>query len=55
MLAEAHKSKNIHFIALAMGHWVFAGTHGADAVSGDCSNFAGDIGLEVASIYLGFG
>ncbi len=37
----AKAAKNNHFRPFTMGHFIFAGTHGADAVSGDCSNLAG--------------
>ena len=53
--AVAKENKNNHFRPFAMGHFTLVGTHGADAVSGDCSNLAVDIGLEVASFHLGPG
>ena len=49
-LGGAEAKKNSHFVALAMGHCMFAGTHGADAVSGGCFNPVVVIGIEVASL-----
>ncbi len=54
-VAAAKENKINHFLCLASGRFVVGGTHGADAVSGDCSNLALDIGLEAASFHLGFG
>ena len=54
-VAVPKEDKNNHFRPFAMRHFMFAGTYGADAVSGDCFNPAVVIGLEVASINLGFG
>ena len=51
----AKENKNYHSRFFVMGYFTFVGTHGADAVSGDCSNLAVDFGLEVASFHLGFG
>ena len=48
-LAVANENQINHVFVLASGRFVFAGTHGAEAVSGDCFNTAVIIGLEVAS------
>ena len=54
-VAVAKENKNNNFRPFAMRHFMFAGTYGADAVSGDCFNPSVVIGLEGASIHLGFG
>jgi aquaporin Z len=44
-----------HYYGLAIGFVVVAGAYGAGAVSGGCFNPAVAIGIDVASIHLGFG
>ena len=48
-LAVAKENQINHVFVLASGRFVFAGTYGAEAGSGDCFNPAVIIGLEVAS------
>ena len=54
-VAVAKENKNNHFIGFSMGLVDVAGAYGADAVPVGCFNLAVDIGIEAASIHLGFG
>ena len=54
-VAVTQENKNNHFIGSAMGLVIVAGAYGADAVSVGCFNLAVAIGIEAASIHLGFG
>ena len=55
LVAVVKECKMNHFYGLANGHDIVARAYGAGAVSGGCSNLAVAIGLDVASIHLGFG
>ncbi len=52
-MAAVKKNKINHFAGSAGGPFIFAATHRAYAVAGECFNLAVVIGREVASILLG--
>lgn len=53
--AAANGTKGNQYYALAIGFSVVAGAYGAGAVSGGCFNPAVAIGIDVVSVFKGFG
>merc|ERR1719217_390310 len=54
-VAAANAAAGKEYYGLAIGFVVIAGAYGAGAVSGGCFNPAVAIGIDIASILLGFG
>ena len=54
-VAKKNLSESNQFFGLAIGLVIVAGAYGAGAVSGGCFNPAVAFGIDISSIFLGFG